>query len=106
MLSPVVLLSLLGLLSSLVSPFAAASDAIFPDCTAKPLQGTPVCDTTLPFATRAAVRQRNKHTTERHTDSIGPAKPCLRTSFLSCPISRLLLSLCAAVLFLSGSFLR
>ena len=53
-----VLLSVLGLLA----PLASASDAIFPDCTAAPLQGTPVCDTTLPYAQRAAVRSTAQHT--------------------------------------------
>ena len=43
-------LPLLALALTTVSPLS------FPDCTAKPLQGTPVCDPSLPYLTRAQVR--------------------------------------------------
>ena len=47
-------MSLLGLLIAFLP--VALSSAIFPDCGAQPLQGSPVCDTSLPYTQRAAVR--------------------------------------------------
>lgn len=47
------LVALLAVSSSV--PGAVASSALFPDCGAAPLKGSPVCDTSLPYAERAAV---------------------------------------------------
>ena len=55
------LVSLIGL-----AAVASASDAIFPDCGAAPLQGTPICDVSLPYLTRATVRHTHS---QRHARS-------------------------------------
>ena len=94
-----VLLSVLGLLAPLVS----ASDAIFPDCTVAPLQGSPVCDTTLPFAQRAAVRstEHTAHSTHSYTHRLyARGRPVVRALD-----SHSALSLCCAALC-SGSSVR
>ena len=62
------------------------SAALFPDCSAAPLQGSPVCDTSLDYTTRAAVSAAHPTDHTPHTPR-PPPRPSISTPLPPFPFS-------------------